>query len=224
MGIARHIPALFAAAAIVACAGPLPGTGGREDAPCGEARAAGDGTRLALIRQVLEEGKPYAALAQLDAIGLKGPDVDYLRAEALRRTGGDDEAAAIYRSLLGTCLKGQGHHGLGLVEAHAGRLQESLAELKLARQALPADPRVRNDLGYALLMVGDLGPARFEFLTALDLDPADRKAAANLVQLLFRAGERDKAESIAARYKLDADTVESLRRQASAAPAAATDH
>ncbi|MDD5247398.1 MAG: hypothetical protein PHY45_00335 [Rhodocyclaceae bacterium] len=180
-------------------------------ANCGRSSDSGDLTRLAMIRKLLDTGHPYAALAHLDATGMKGIGVDDLRADALRRIGHSAEAQALYQGLLTTCLAGAGHHGLGLLAGEAGRLGESVDHLRQARLALPADVRVRSDLGYALLLSGDLEAAKFEFLTAQDLDPEDPKAALNLVLLFYRQGDTARAEAVAQRYHVGADELTRLR-------------
>ncbi|MBS1188256.1 MAG: uncharacterized protein H6R10_48 [Rhodocyclaceae bacterium] len=181
---------------------------------CGQSDEAGSHTRLGMIRQLVDEGRPYAALAHLDATGAKGPGADQLRADILRRTGRPDEARALYRGLLATCLAPAGHHGLGLLAGQEGRIQDSVNELRQARLGLPADPRVRSDLGYALMLAGDLEGARHEFLTARDLAPEDRKAALNLLLLYYRQGNEAEAEAQARRYEVGTDELTKLREEA----------
>lgn len=186
---------------------------------CEDKVSAIEGTRLTAIEQLLDDDKPYAALAQLDGNAAPGLRARYLRAESLRRVGQFDAAQMAYQSLLGTCLKGQAHHGWGLMAARQGQLQTALTHLRQARTALPTDARVRNDLGYALLLANELPDARTEFLTALDLQPGDARAARNLVVLAFRQGQDAQAEKLARRFGLDAGLIAALRQQAQALPA-----
>ncbi len=198
----------------------LAGCGGQSAKPveaaadCGRAAEPGALTRLAMIRKLLDGGHPYAALAHLDAEHVKGAAADELRADILRRIGKTAEARAIYQGLLSTCLAGAGHHGLGLLAGEEGRLSESVEHLRQARLALPADARVRSDLGYALLLSGDLEGAKLEFLTAQDLDPEDRQAALNLLLLFYRQGDAARAEAVAQRYHVDAEELTRLRAEA----------
>lgn len=192
---------------------PAPATGSMPDSPCGSELNPTDNTRLAGVEQVLREGKPYAALAQLDALaaqGLRNPQVDLARADALRRIDRPHEAEALYRSQLGGCLQGRAWHGLGLLQAQRGQSIDSLASLERARNLQPTDTRVRNDFGYALLLAQRLDDARFEFLTVLELAPGDARAARNLVLLTLREGRADKARELAASLGLDAATVARL--------------
>lgn len=205
----------FCLAGLLAACGGQPGKPSpAAEADCGRNADPGTLTRLAMIRKLLDGGHPYAALAQLDAAGVKGAAADELRADTLRRIGKTAEARALYRGLLATCLAGAGHHGLGLLAGEEGRLKESVDHLRQARQALPADARVRSDLGYALMLGGDLEGAELEFLTAQDLDPEDRKAALNLVLLFYRQGDTAHAEAVARRYKVGAEELARLRAEA----------
>lgn len=178
-----------------------------------------DNTRLAGIEQLIRDGKPYAALAQLDSLRSEAPSVKLARADALRRIDRLDEANALYLSLTqgSHCLEGRAQHGLGLVAAQQGRLADSVRHLRQARQDLPMDVRVRNDLGYALLLSDQLDAARFEFLTVLDLSEKEPRAARNLVLLTFRQGQDEKARELGKRLGLDAASIDRLALQATQA-------
>ena len=192
------------------------------DGSCSSDLNPTDNTRLAGIEQLLREGKPYAALAQLDALaaqGMRPPQVDLARADALRRIDRPDQAEALYRSLLGGCLQGRAWHGLGLLQAQRGQQADSIASLERARNLQPTDARVRNDLGYALLLAQRFDDARFEFLTVLELAPGDARAARNLVLLTLREGRADKARELATSLGLDAATVARLAQANADMPA-----
>jgi Flp pilus assembly protein TadD len=197
---------------------PRPASRPAAEAPdqCESTASPADNTRLASIEQLVKDGKFYAALAQLDALGISTPQARLTRAEALRRIDRDKEAAAIYAQLVGSCLDGRAHHGLGLLSAKAGDTAASLSHLKIARQALPTDASVRNDLGYALLLDGQWPEAQFEFLTVLDLSPKDPKASHNLVLLTFLQKQDAKAFELASKLGLDATTANALHQQAQA--------
>lgn len=180
-------------------------------AACGAALEPAVGTRLAMVRQVLDEGQPYAALAHLEALNYQGEHAALLRADILRRIDRGAEAAALYRGLLAGCLAGLGHHGLGLLASAEGRAAEGIEHFRQARTLLPADARVRNDLGYALLLTGALDDARHELLTAQDLAPADRKVAYNLVLLYYVMGDSARAEDWARRHQASAQALAQLK-------------
>jgi len=204
----------LALACLGGCAGGLPAVQSGAQAPCESSLSPADNTRLASIEQLIGDGKFYAALAQLDALGATSPQADLVRADALRRIEQNQQAKALYQKLEGGCLNGKAQHGLGLIAAREGRQTDALAHLGRARQAMPTDLRIRNDLGYALLMAGELDAARFEFLTVLDLSPGDVKASRNLVLLTFKQGLPDKAQELGRSMGLDAATLSRLQLQA----------
>lgn len=231
--MSAHRPALLPSLAALACLlGTLAGctlptrpdgaaAASQVDGACGASPNPTDNTRLAGIEQLLREGKPYAALAQLDALAAQGsrpPQLDLARADALRRIDRPGQAEELYRGLLGGCLQGRAWHGLGLLQAQRGQHLDSMASLEKARNLLPTDARVRNDLGYALLLAQRFDDARFEFLTVLELVPGDTRAARNLVLLTLREGRPDKAQELAASLGLDTATVERLAQSQAATP------
>jgi Flp pilus assembly protein TadD len=191
--------------------------------PCDGDAGATNNTKLATVQQIIADGKPYAALAELDAISATTLRATWLRAEALRRIDRNPEAEALYKGLIGTCLEGRAQHGMGLAAARQGQGARALQALTRARQLLPTDPVVRNDLGYALLQERRWDDAQFEFLTVLDLAPQDPLASRNLVVLAFAQGKAAAARTLATRFKLDAATTDRLAVQAATlmyAPAA----
>lgn len=173
-----------------------------------------EGTKLGIIRQMLGSGKPHAAIAHLDAARIESPQSDLLRADSLRQTGRDREAAELYRKLLNTCVAGNAHQGLGLIASQTGNVREAIIQLGEASEALPVDPNIRNDYGYALLLADESEGALHEFLTAIELAPGHRQAAHNLLLLLFRTGETEKAASFAEQFGIGAAEVDRLKTQA----------
>jgi len=140
--MSAHRPALLPSLVALACLlGTLAGctlptrpdgaaAAAQVDGACGASPNPTDNTRLAGIEQLLREGKPYAALAQLDALAAQGsrpPQLDLARADALRRIDRLGQAEELYRGLLGGCLQGRAWHGLGLLQAQRGQHLDSLA-------------------------------------------------------------------------------------------------
>lgn len=212
--------ALVLASALSACALPPPTpSADASSTPVSSTTCLGDlgatgNTRLAAIQQMLSDGKPYAALAELDALGARTPKAQLVRAEALRRVDRMDQARQIYAALTQTCLNGEAQHGLGLLAGREGRLADSLQALRSARQALPTNAAIRNDLGYALMLDGQWSDAQFELLTALDLAPSDGRVQRNLVLLALLQDKASLARELSARFGLDAAAQERLRAQA----------
>jgi Flp pilus assembly protein TadD len=196
---------------------------GNEKNSCKELPPASS-TRLGLIRQMLTAGKPHAAIAYLDAARLDVPQAELLRADGLRQTGREEEADRIYRKLLKSCVSGYAYQGLGLSASNAGKWRDAAGHLKAASAALPVDASVRNDYGYALMLTGDHQAALHEFLTAIELAPNQRRAAHNLLLLLSRTGEDDKAAAFAEKVGISAEELAGIRqmaaRQLSATPQA----
>ncbi|WP_404356859.1 tetratricopeptide repeat protein [Methylotuvimicrobium sp. KM1] len=181
---------------------------------CGEDPEPKQNVKLDLIRQLMDSGKLYAALAHLDDARSLSLQSNYLRAEILRRTGRSEMAATLYRELLESCMVGKGYHGLGLIAGRNRQINEAIDFLQKAANELPVDTRVRNDLGYALLLGGQFDSARNEFLTALELDGGDRLAASNMVLLLSVMDKEQEIRVFSTHMKIDSETMVQLRAQA----------
>lgn len=111
-----------------------------------------------------------------------------LEGDARRAIGDVEGSNRAYEALLGTCLVADGYRGLARNAFRAGRHDQAMTLMRQARESRPIDPRIRNDLGYLLLLAGESQQAAEEFRTALELDPSHQQAAANLV--LAPAAER----------------------------------
>lgn len=179
----------------------------------------GDRLKLGLIEDELEAGRARAAMAHLDALpdAVAGrPLALYLRAESHRQVQEYDLATGLYRRLSEGCLPGAGHHGLGLIAAARQDLDTAIEQLRRARELLAADPRVRNDYGYALLLSGRPEAARVEFETALELSAGEPRAARNLLLTLLVVGEEQAAERYARSLALGEAESRQLHRHAMA--------
>jgi Flp pilus assembly protein TadD len=172
--------------------------------------------QLGLVRQMLDQDRAYAGLAHLAALDpavQASAQARYLQAELLRHTGRAQEAETYYKGLLGSCVAGYGHHGLGLLAAEQD-LPQAIVELHEAARYWPTDPRVRNDLGYALLLADDVPAARREFMTAVELGDYKQRASLNLVLLMLYAGDDQGAGELGRQLKLSEGELERLRRRA----------
>jgi Flp pilus assembly protein TadD len=172
--------------------------------------------RLDLILRMIEQGHLHAALAHLDSLPERDaalPAARLARAAALRRLARAPEAEQMFRELLDTPLAAEAYRGLGLLEAARGDVGAAVASLESARAARPTDTRIRNDLGYALLLAGRLGEAETELRTAVDLGDGKR-AVRNLVMLLFLRAEDRAALELAARSGLSSRDLDRIRRRA----------
>ncbi|MFC5696983.1 tetratricopeptide repeat protein [Pseudomonas sp. GCM10022186] len=181
---------------------------------------------LNLANDMVAEGRLHAALAHLQALPANLPEVR-LRQARIYRSLDRTEAGPLYRSLLGTCLTAEGHHGLGQLAAARGDQPEALAQLREALRLAPTDAKVRNDLGLVFLREGRTEDARFEFLTALELGQGDALPALNLLSLLFYEERYQQAADLVSRLRLPADAVRQaegrareMKRQGPGAPLA----
>jgi Flp pilus assembly protein TadD len=186
-------------------------SGSRE---CGMRDKPEEKLKLQIIQQLMDSGKLHAALAHLDATGIKSPQETYLRAEILRKTGRADLATPLYNHLIHGCAAGNAYHGLGLIAGRNQKIDQALSYLEKARAELPTDVRVRNDLGYALFLDKRYESASHEFLTALELDEANEFSVSNLVLLLLVTEQYQKAQSLAVRMKLSGEMFKQLLAQA----------
>lgn len=168
---------------------------------------------LNLARQMVDEGRLYAALANLQGMAQDAPEVRLAEAKIMRKIG-RPEAQALYQSLAGTCLAGAGEHGLGQLAVASGDTEEGLQRMQTAARMLPTDAQVRNDLGVVLMHLGRTDEARFEFLTAIELSRADTLPALNLTALMFYENKWQEAGELASRFSLSADQVREAEARA----------
>jgi len=171
---------------------------------------------LELIEKMLDGRRAHAALAHLDALtpeAAAAPAARLLRAEALRRIGQTDPAWKIYEALLITEAAAPAWRGLALIKADQGDLTTAVDWLGKARDLQPTSARIRNDLGYALLLRGDLAQAKLELVTALELD-GERRAARNLVLVLLLERDSEGAERLARQHEIGGAALERLRQRA----------
>lgn len=173
--------------------------------------------RLSLIEDELRANRARAALAYLDALPEKlgnKPKAVYLRAEAYRDVAQYDDANKLYQSLSKGCLVGASYHGQGMVAAEQSDMDTALVNLRQARFLLAADPRVRNDYGFALLLAGHIAESKIEFETALQLSSKHPKAAQNLVLAMLIEGNEQNALGYARAISLSETELQRLRQQA----------
>jgi Flp pilus assembly protein TadD len=176
-----------------------------------------DDVHLELVQKIAASGRHHAALAHLDALpaGIAAsPHARLLRADSLRQLGKLDAATDAYAELVRGPLAGLARRGLGLIAAQRGDLARALVELESARRAAPTDARVRNDYGYALLLDGQIEAASDEIATAMQLDLADERCAANFVLLLSATGRSDAAVRLAEQRGIGATALAEIQAEA----------
>lgn len=175
--------------------------------------SAEEKTNLGIVRQVLNEKKPYAALAFIEAFTVDLPQLDLLRAQSLQQIGDYAAAEAIYSELTGTCMAGYGYQGLGQISDNHGQHQLSADYLAQAVRLLPIDSAIRGDYGFALMQMQDYQGAYRQYVTAIELDGGNERARNNLLHLLYLTNEPDKAEQLARKMDVSSDALEQIHQQ-----------
>ncbi|HCI3901908.1 TPA: type 4b pilus Flp biogenesis protein TadD, partial [Pseudomonas aeruginosa] len=188
-------------AALLGGCAALPGRDGPRE--CSQQLGQEQELQMNMVRDMIREGRLHAALANLESMPPGLLDVREERALILRRIG-DPRARAEYQALLETCKAPEAHHGLGLLALRSGDSARAVLELREAARLRPTESRFRNDLGVALLKRGDRVGARFEFITALELQQGGKLPATNLLGLLYLQGDREDAQRLIERLQLDA--------------------
>ncbi|KDM90122.1 tetratricopeptide repeat protein [Photobacterium galatheae] len=168
---------------------------------CGETLIAKDGMKLAMVKQQMDQGQYYLALAALDELNEDGLSVRMMRANSYRKLGKWDEATRLYQEMVSTCLAGEAYHGLGLIASYQGQMNAAMNWMQKAAKAAPVQADVRNDLGFLLLVTGQDQKARDELMTALELNPTHPNAAKNLWFILLKNNQKQAAASLASRFK-----------------------
>ncbi|WP_287495679.1 tetratricopeptide repeat protein [Pandoraea sp. CB10b_02] len=217
------------AAALSACGGPRIGGYGAPSAAAlmqaqqndeAHARAARPDSRelyLSMIRQMQEQGSYFASLAHIDQFRIQygsAPDIDILRADALRETGQPDAALQAYGALLDGPQAAAAWHGTGLVAAQRKDYAGAARALREAVSRAPTEAFYLSDLGFALLCSGDASGARVPLAQAAELRPDSRKVLGNLAVYLVVAGERSRADEMMAQAKMPQATREAIDKLA----------
>lgn len=170
---------------------------------------------LNLAQKTAEEGRLHAALANLERLPANLPQARLAKARILRSLN-RPEAGELYASLTRTCLKAQGEQGLGQLASAAGRYPEALEHLRLAATLDPTSAPIRNDLGVVYMNLGRMDEARFELLTALELNESEQQPALNLLTLLIYQGKRPQADALAKRMGFSASQMRAAEERAEA--------
>ena len=166
---------------------------------------------LQLIHQARADGRPRAAIAYLDDFDRRYPgdrDARILRVNSLldlNDVNGAEAAAAALPDGGGSAVRGH------LLSAR-GRWSEAIAPYQQAVQASPADPMLRNALGFAQLRAGMVAEAAESLRGALDLSPGAAVIRNNLLLALKAAGQNAEADALLSTIR-DGRERDTLRRQ-----------
>jgi len=169
---------------------------------------------LSLIQEMQSKGMFYASLAHVDAFEKKygvQPDIELLRADALRETSQQEAALVVYRSLLTSNVAARAQHGIGRALASEHKMGEATLALSAAVRLDPTNIDFLNDLGFAFLASGNVPGARIPIAQAAELAPNNKKVLANLVLYLLLTGQVSAADQVAATAKLPDATLRATR-------------
>ncbi|MCO5786849.1 hypothetical protein DHB74_10835 [Pseudomonas sp. G11-1] len=169
---------------------------------------------LGLSQEMASAGRRHAALANLERLPSDVPQVRLSKARLLRVLGHGNEAEALYSSLLNSCLMADANHGLGQIEAARGRYTEAQGYLRNAASLSPANESIRNDLGVVYMNQRRLSEARFELLTAMELNENSRRAPQNLLALLIYQGDWQGARELVSAKGLSSDDFKRAEQRA----------
>lgn len=159
-----------------------------------------DALAYGLVEKRVRDGQLFAAYAEVLSLPADHAKNALLRADILRRLG-RSEARAWYVALLKTCEVAAARHGLGQLAAFLSDWQGAVTEFQQAVLLMPTSPRFRNDLGYALIQVGDNDAAAFELQTAAELGPENRLTSMNQLLLHMMRGDMAAAEQLIVRVQ-----------------------
>lgn len=183
---------------------------------------------LNLADDMANDGRLYASLANLERLPEDLVQVRLRKARVLRLMG-RNEAEPLYTSLLGTCLAADGEHGLGQLAAARNDHASATEHLERAAKMAPTEGKIRNDLGVVYLNQRRIPQARFEFMTAMELQRSDSLAAFNMVTLLIYQDNWKQAAELANMAKLSPQQIadaqaraEKLRGATNSAPTTQT--
>ena len=168
---------------------------------------------LNMVKDLAQEGRQHAALAHLNAMPANLPEVRLQQARILRSLD-QAGARAQYLSLQNTCLDAFAEQGLGQLAADQGDYPKALMHLRTAVERAPTNADMHNDLGWVALQTGDHQTARFELITALELAPDSKRAALNLLTLLFAQNQWQQAGEMASKFSLSPAQIRDAQAQA----------
>jgi len=179
------------------------------------------GLYFQLIRQARADGRPRAALAYLDDFERRYPgqaDAQVLRINSLLDLGEIAAAQAALRQLPAASGNAAVLAAHGHVLAATGDWPAAASCYEAALGASPADPLLRNALGYAQLRTGRARAATDTLRAASALAPASEVIRNNLLLALTLVGRAVEVEAMLARID---DTAGSARLRADVATQAA---
>lgn len=146
---------------------------------------------LEMVDTLMARDRNYAALAQLQGSTQENQEYWHRYGQLLAKTGDLARATVVFEELKERCNNGEAYHGLGMVALKDGDLSSAIDYFAVAVDLLPASSSVRNDYGYALMLIGEDDAAQLHLRTALELENGNGKARQNLaVSYLLSGNEK----------------------------------
>lgn len=160
-----------------------------------------DELSLNLAQDIMAKGRLHSALAHVEKLPDDMPEARLGKARILRLLN-RPEAQDLYQSLLTTCLAAQGYHGLAQLAAAQQHNKQALDYLNQAIALAPTNDAMRNDLGVVYLNLNKLDEARFELLTAIEINNNNKQAATSLLAILLYQEQMEQAGKWLSRHRL----------------------
>lgn len=187
------------------------GTVDTSDIACNEAVQPEQRVDLEMIDTLMAKGRNHAALARLESKPMSGIDYWLRYGQLLASTGKLDAAEGVFRDMVAECEDGRSQHGLGMVLLKRNQVNAALSHLENARSLAPASAQVRNDYGYALLLVGKYQAAAFELRTALELANGQGPVRQNVAVAYLLTGDEAGLEALQSEYGFSEDELSYAR-------------
>ena len=194
--LSRYLVPFLLAAIVTGCtAGGIDGYGSTPDGP---SFAEDRKLYFSVIRSLHDGGQSHAALAYLDDFDQRYPgrlEAKVLRGHAWSAIGEEQAAEQIFREVVEAGAVSAGHDGLGKIEAKRLHWADASRHFGIAAGIEPANAKLLNNLGYALLMHGRMDDAWSALARAAQLKPDDRQIRNNLLLVEYWGRNRDAAVS-----------------------------
>lgn len=205
-----------AVAMMAGCASQPPettpeGTVDISDIACQEAVQPEQRVDLEMIDSLMNKGRNHAALARLESKPMDGIDFWLRYGQLLASTGKLDAAEQVFREMVSQCEDGRSRHGLGMVLLKRNQVNAALSHLEAARSQAPASSQVRNDYGYALLLVGRYQDAAFELRTALELANGQGPVRQNVAVAYLLTDDQQGLDALKSDYGFSEDELDYAR-------------
>lgn len=170
-----------------------------------------------MLQETQKQGRYFASLAYADAMQKEygaDPEMMALRAEALRQTGQLEQAAATFKSLLGTPVSARAYQGLGLIAGSQQNFEAAAHYLAKAAGLDPTQAALQSDLGYAYLRAGRPDLARLALGKAAELEPDNPKILSNMALYLLVSGAPQRAQFVMQQAGMNETTQQAVAEMA----------